>query len=92
MPDDTIIVPAPVIVVEVLSPGTASIDVGAKFAGYFKVRSLRHYLIVDGPGKEVTHHRRLADGTIRSEIISEGMIVLEPPGLTVPLAAIFAAR
>jgi Uma2 family endonuclease len=90
--DDTVIIPEPVIVVEVLSPSTASIDAGVKFAGYFKAPSIRHYLIVDGPGREVTHHHRLADGTISSRSMSGGDITLEPPGLVLPLAAIFAAR
>ena len=92
LPDDTIIIPEPVIVVEVLSPSTASIDASTKFAGYFKVPSIAHYLIFDGPARTAVHHRREADGTIRSAVIAEGNLTLDPPGLTVPLAAIFAAR
>ena len=92
LPDDTIIIPEPVIVVEVLSPSTASIDAGAKFAGYFKVPSIAHYLIVDGQAREIVQHRREADGSIRSQVISAGAISLDPPGLTVPLADIFSRR
>jgi len=40
-------VPAPVIVVEVLSPSTRRIDASAKLAGYFRVPSVAHYLIVE---------------------------------------------
>jgi len=92
LPDDTIIIPEPVIVVEVLSPSTASIDASTKFAGYFKVQSIAHYLIVDGPAHTVVHHRREADGTIRSAAVSEGALTLDPPGLILPLTAIFAPR
>jgi len=92
LPDETIVIPEPVIVVEVLSPSTASIDAGAKFAGYFKVPSIRHYLIVDGPGKELTHHRRANDGTIRSQSFTSGAVCLDPPGFELGIAAIFAGR
>jgi Uma2 family endonuclease len=92
LPYETIIVPEPVIVVEVLSPSTASIDAGAKFAGYFKVPSIRHYLLVDGPGKELTHHRRADDGTIRSQSLASGAVCLDPPGFELGVAAIFADR
>ena len=79
----------PVIVVEVLSPSTASIDSGAKFAGYFKVPSIVHYLIVDGPARTIVHHRRLQDGAIGSTVVTSGILDLEPPGIPVPLSAIF---
>ncbi|MGH6674553.1 MAG: Uma2 family endonuclease [Xanthobacteraceae bacterium] len=43
----SMIVAAPVIVVEVLSPATAHTDTSAKLIGYFKVPSVMHYLVLD---------------------------------------------
>jgi len=87
--DDTIVIPAPVIVVEVLSPSSTSIDTGDKVTGYFTVPSIRHYLIADGRARSLVHHHRLDDGTIRSQTVTEGTVRLEPPGLALPLAAFF---
>src|SRR5918994_2725283 len=38
--------PNPVVVVEVTSPGTQSVNTGLKLADYFRVPSIHHYLIV----------------------------------------------
>jgi Uma2 family endonuclease len=43
--DDAVAAPNPVIIVEVLSPGTTSTDTGGKLADYFCVPSVAHYLI-----------------------------------------------
>ena len=91
LPDDSVIVPEPIIVCEVLSPSTAQADVGRKLTGYFKVPSLQHYLIIDPESRGVIHHQRLADGSIRTLMLSDGALTLTPPGLAVPLTAIFPA-
>jgi Uma2 family endonuclease len=79
-------VPAPVVVVEVLSPSTRRIDAAAKLAGYFRLPSVAHYLIVD-PGKPlVVHHARGSGETILTHILTQGTIELDPPGLSVALA------
>jgi Uma2 family endonuclease len=41
LPPSAIEVPAPIVVVEVLSPSTRRIDACAKLAGYFRLRSAR---------------------------------------------------
>jgi Uma2 family endonuclease len=43
MADDAVAAPNPVIIVEVLSPGTTSTDTGGKLADYFRVPSVAHY-------------------------------------------------
>ena len=43
---DDALVKTPVIVVEVRSPSTARRDIGEKLIGYFKLPSLRHYLVL----------------------------------------------
>ncbi|MBV9076009.1 MAG: Uma2 family endonuclease [Methylobacteriaceae bacterium] len=79
----------PMIVVEVLSPSTAYRDLGVKLAGYFEVTSIAHYLIVDVERRRVIHHARGPDGTILTALPTGGDLRLDPPGLTLPLAALF---
>ena len=86
---DTVEVPDPVIVVEVLSPSTRSLDGGGKLEDYFRVPSVRHYLIVRINKRSVIHHARDGDG-IRTTILSGGPLRLDPPGLEVNLDAFFA--
>jgi Uma2 family endonuclease len=90
LPDDTVIVPAPVIVVEVLSPSTATRDTGAKLADYFRLPSLRHYLIVRTDRPTVIHHRRGDGELIETRIVTSGGIGLDPPGITLELAQIYS--
>lgn len=89
MADDATAAPNPVIVVEVLSPGTRSVDTGLKFAEYFRVPSIHHYLILRPDTRSVVHHRRMPDGRIESAILGEGSLRLDPPGLVVEVADLF---
>jgi Uma2 family endonuclease len=83
-------VPAPIIVVEVLSPSTRRIDASAKLAGYFRVPSVAHYLIVDKNKPLVLHHARGEGDMILTHIVTQGTIELDPPGLAVTLTDIYA--
>ncbi len=80
--------PNPVIVVEVLSPGTQAYDQAGKLAGYFRVASILHYLVVSNARREVVHHRREAAGIVSTSVTS-GDIVLDPPGITFSLDQIY---
>lgn len=86
LPDDALEVPAPVIVVEVLSPGNALSDLRDKLADYFRVESIRHYLIVDPDQRLVIHHERAGEGAVTSRVLREGGLRLDPPGLTLAFA------
>lgn len=90
LPGDDLDVRAPVIVVEVISPSTSSRDTGAKLKGYFSLPSVRRYLIVDATEQSVVHHARDAVCAIATHIVTEGAVRLDPPGLEVPLAEMFA--
>jgi Uma2 family endonuclease len=79
---DTTAVPNPVVVAEVLSPSTQSIDTGEKMAGYFSVPSIQHYLIVSARRREIIHHRRVGD-RIASRLVNLGTIQLDPPGIAI---------
>ena len=53
---------APVLVVEVLSPGTEAFDRGAKFAAYRTLDSLQEYLLIDPDSGRIELYRRNGDG------------------------------
>lgn len=80
----------PVIVVEVLSPSTRGYDSGGKLLGYFSVPGIYHYLIVDADQQTVVHHRRQDTDKVATEIRRDGDLILDPPGLAVPVAGFFA--
>jgi Uma2 family endonuclease len=84
LPDDAIAVPDPLVIVEVLSPGTSGVDRGLKLRDYFRVPSVRHYLIVWPETRRIVHHARRPDGDVTTERLTAGHIILDPPGLTVP--------
>jgi len=88
IPPDATTAPHPVIVVEVLSPSTRGIDTTVKLAGYFRVASLRHYLIVDVGQRHIVYYRKQSDGTVTVAVIGEGDIALDPPGISVTVASL----
>ncbi len=77
LPGETMIVPHPIIIVEVLSPTTAHSDTSAKLIGYFKLPSVAHYLIIDPEARTVTHYTREA----APNVLTGGVLRLDPPGL-----------
>jgi Uma2 family endonuclease len=89
LPSTALEVPKPVIIVEVLSQSTRRVDVTHKLAGYFRLPSVAHYLIVDPTQPSVTHHARGAGDTILTRVVTQGPIVLDPPGLELDLAEIY---
>jgi Uma2 family endonuclease len=85
---NTMEIPNPVIVVEVLSPSTAADDHGVKLDGYFSLLSVQHYLILDADLRVMIHHKRVADA-IETRILREGRLRLDPPGLEAEVEAFF---
>ena len=88
--DDRIAAPNPVIVVEVLSPGSRARDMTVKLTNYFRVPGIAHYLIFSMDQRVVVHHQRQPDGTLRTAIAHGGNLDLAPPGITLDLDRIFA--
>ncbi len=58
LPPDAIKLNDPIIVVEVLSPSSLARDAGAKLEDYFRLPSVRHYLIVKTENRTIIHHAR----------------------------------
>ena len=88
LPGSAVAVADPVVVVEVLSPGTGRYDRQDKLVGYFAVPSIRHYIIVDADRPIVIHHAR-SGPDIATRILSSGNIRLDPPGLDVRVEDLF---
>jgi Uma2 family endonuclease len=88
IPDDATAAPNPIVIVEVVSPATASVDAGAKLADYFRLASVRHYLQVRPTRREIIHHRRVEDGS-QTRIVREGVFLLDPPGIRIDLNDIY---
>ena len=89
LPDDTIRITDPLIVVEVLLPSSRSRDASLKLADYFRMPSVRHYPIVATDIRTVIHHFRDETGAILTRVVRDGRLLPDPPGIT--LEGIFAA-
>jgi Uma2 family endonuclease len=86
---NTMEIPNPVVVVEVLSQSTAADDPGVKLDGYFSLPSVQHYLILDPDRRVMIHHRRGAAEAIETRILRDGLVRFDPPGFEAEVAAFF---
>jgi Uma2 family endonuclease len=89
LPSDAIAVPDPLVIVEVLSPGTSGIDRAWKLQEYFRLPSLRHCLIVWADKQQIVHHRRGDDAEIETLTVKGGTIGLDPPGISITVEDIY---
>jgi Uma2 family endonuclease len=88
IPNDSSVAPNPVVVVEVLSPSTQSIDAGGKLADYFRLPSVQHYLLVRPLKPEIIHHRRVGE-RIETKIVTSGDVELDPPGIRLNVQEVY---
>jgi Uma2 family endonuclease len=91
VPRGTIEVPDPMIIVEVLSPSTGTMDTGVKLQGYFGLPSVQHYLVIDPDRPLLIHHRCGTGDAIETRIVTGPSLRLDPPGLDVDLAEVLAS-
>jgi Uma2 family endonuclease len=89
--DDQVEIPNPLIVVEVLYPSTRAHDTSTRLADYFRLPTVRHYLIVDPGGRTVIHHRREKAERIEARVLRGGVgtLDLNPPGIAVLVEGFF---
>jgi Uma2 family endonuclease len=78
----------PIIIAEVLSPGSESVDYGDKLEAYFTIASLHHYLVIDPARPAMVHYERAAEGTVAIHIVKSTMLRLDPPGLDAELGEV----
>ncbi len=86
----SISVPNPLVVVEVLSPSTSATDRAWKLREYFRLPSVRHYLIVWADKPQIVHHRRDEAGAIATSMHTSGEVSLDPPGIAIGVEEIYA--
>lgn len=81
----------PLLVVEVLSDSTESVDRGEKLDNYRRIPSLTNYLLVSQHTPRVDHYGRQADGSWRLEIVADRAGVVRLPSLDceLPLAEVY---
>ena len=90
VPRGVLEVPNLTIVVEVLSPGTESFDLGLKLEGYVPLPSLHHYLVIDPDRPIVIHHKRGQGDAIETRFVRGSVLRLDPPGLEVDPGEVLA--
>ncbi len=86
----SIVVPNPLVVVEVLSPGTSATDRAWKLREYFRLPSVRHYLIIWADRPQIVHHWHDDAGAIATTIHTSGEIRLDPPGIAIGVEEVYA--
>ena len=87
--DDSLAIPSPVVVVEVLTPSTRHVGTKIRLGDYFRLPSMRHYLLVRTDRSEVMHYQRGADGLPCLRTITSGEVAIDPPGIVLKLDAIY---
>ncbi len=83
---EAMVLVAPLIVLEVVSPSTERDDLGDKLVEYLSVPSIHHYLVVLPKKRAVAHHKRNDHGEWSISIRHDGDILLHPPGIKVAVA------
>ena len=83
LPGDATRVPDPLVLVEVLSPDSGTRDRATKLRAYFKLPSVRHYLIVWPEAQRIVRHSRMPTDQVATQVFASGEITLDPPGTTV---------
>jgi Uma2 family endonuclease len=84
---------APLLIAEVLSPSTATVDLGDKAAEYLRLPSLVAYLVVAQDEPKVWAWLRNGDRFSPGPLVVEGLdasVTIPPLGLDLPLTEIFA--
>ena len=79
----------PKLIIEVLSPGTASVDTGDKLDEYQTIPELEEYVLIDSRKPSVRIFRRDGDTLKTDPATITGSIELRSLGLTVALADIY---
>ena len=86
----TPVIAEPVIIVEVMSPGSEADDTGRKWLAYRKIPSLRHYLVLAQDRRLVHIHSRAGD-IWRECFVSEAAVQLDDPSVRLEVDALYVA-
>ena len=86
---DALLVEQPIILVEVLSPSTQTIDHDLKMESYFALPSVRHYLLVSSSRRMIVQHSRIDGGRLLTSLHSADPVELDPPGIRITLDDVY---
>jgi Uma2 family endonuclease len=86
---DRLVKRSPILIVEVLSPGTATFDMGNKFAAYRQLDSLQEYVLIDPTRVWVQIYRRQNGQWLVDSVGAGASLRLESIDLDCPVAAIY---
>lgn len=87
---DPLVKREPTLVVEVLSPGTAAFDRGAKFSSYRQLASLQEYVLIDTAARTTDVYRKGADGLwVLHPFARDTAVVLASVALTMGAELLF---
>ncbi len=84
---------APVLIAEVLSPGSERVDLGDKAAEFLPLQTLRAYLVLAQDERKVWSWVRMPEGFAPGPAVTTGeeaAIRIEPLGIALPFAEIYA--
>lgn len=79
----------PSVIVEVISPTTATYDRGAKVAHYRQRPTVTDIVLLDPAQRTVEHYHRVSATEWRLLVLTEGELVLEAIGARVAIAELF---
>jgi Uma2 family endonuclease len=79
----------PVVVFEVLSPGTEDYDQGRKAQQYRRIASLREYVTVAQDRRFASIYRRAGDLWVLQDVEADGVLKLESLAFELPLERIY---
>ena len=83
------IVPAPVVVIEIISPSTEREDRGRKKLDYFATPSIRHYAIVEQEERRIDLYTRTETAWIDEIVAGDAVLSFSAIGVEILLDAIY---
>ena len=89
VPRGTLVVTDPVVVFEVLSPSTASTDVGAKNEEYRDTPSIQRYVMLAQDRQLATVFARVGDDWVGHIVSGNATLVMPEIGIEVPLQELY---
>jgi Uma2 family endonuclease len=84
------VIPAPIVLVEVLSPSTVDYDRGRKAYDYRRIPSVQEIVLVASEQRHIVVWRRRGAKWEVEDLIGDATLELETVGVQIPFAAIYA--
>jgi Uma2 family endonuclease len=89
LPVGTLVVTDPVVVFEILSPSTASTDIGAKNQEYRDAPSIQRYVMLAQDRQQATVFARVGDDWVGHLVSGNAILEMPEISISVPLAELY---